>query len=63
MMRRMEAMRPVKVRPLLLSVGITAAAGFLGGLLAQLVASFVTIQYDSVFGYVDMKATARQISA
>ena len=45
-------MRPVKVRPLLLSVGITAAAGFLGGLLAQLVASFVTIQYDSVFGYV-----------
>jgi len=41
---------PVEVRPLLLSVGITAAAGFLGGLLAQLVASFVTIQYDSVFG-------------
>jgi hypothetical protein len=43
-------MRPARVRPLLLALGITAVAGFVGGLLSSFVSSFVYMAFDSVFG-------------
>jgi hypothetical protein len=43
-------MRPAKVKPLLLALGITAIAGFLGGLLSSVVTSFVYLRFDTVFG-------------